>query len=239
MVAFILGIFGSTIATTSQILPTRELTNDDFQSVRERIHWNSLLPDGVGHRTVKKLVRVDWPADPIDSAIDNLPVELRIVALEKLTQVTRRKNTGRILEHRPPEIAAADFEIYKNYIAHNLGNTIIEVGVLKEFLEHIFSKSDTRFIRATALVAHLRKYGKHELNKYLDFITPLTLIDWSRSIREPREFRAEMERTNSYTFIKNPHGSLRSLIYLERATWTNLFRNRLNRLVVTGYEYID
>ena len=231
--------------SSALLLPVRASVRSELKISATRFHWSTLLPGGIHtSRTLKHVLRTDWPADPVDDLIEKIPVSFRIEVLNQLTNAINRSKMAWYIGEM--DFRQPDSEL-KNYLHHMVSNTFMEFELLQIFFEYVFSrppKSATmdevyEGISALPLTQILRAFALKNWNSNVDFLSPRMLADWSEFLHTSGEFRTQMSIEQMRNFQTNSKINPRTLVYLEPATWRKLFQKRLNRLKLTGYEDIE
>ena len=230
-------------ATQHHTLPYRQLGTESIEYRRKRFPWSSLSPTGTRIRKSfkQKYLHADWPIDPVDAAIESLPFELRVIALLNLLTAGRRSDLAGLIKAGIPYAKRFDEAVdiaYRNYMNHIIGNSHLEVSLMKRFLAHMY---DGKQVHESAQVVanELRDYAKSRWNVSVDFITPSMLLDWSHGMQIASGFRIECAEEQSNRFQQGLEISSQELLNLEIATFKEMIKFRRQKLVLTGYEYID
>ena len=227
-------------------IPYRQLTLDDLGYSRHRFAFSSITPKGFRRSNPKTDLPYGDHEDLIDTKIDNIPVHYRTEILNEVINGTGRDTIRRLhsklLKLLPNKGSRRD-EYLKTYFRFLVGSTYLEIELLRIFLRYMYVVKDchdsTDSFSALSMVDEMRAYGESKWNTSMDFLSPRMMIDWSRQLKIPGLFRVDIAKSELTSFQANSPITPRTLLSLHTLTWKSIFRDRLHRLTLTGYENID
>ena len=230
-------------ATDGSSLPFRSTTQSDVDISTTRFPWSHLLPRDILLTHQKHILRTEFPQDSVDELVDRIPVFYRIEILHRLADTRHKKQVKEILRREtnsnPPELS--------NYVLHLLGNTYVEQELFVIFIRLVLSRPPESYYgrnpyrprSATRLLQQMREFARNQLNLDLNFLSSRTLVDWADAMQKKLDFRTQVELEEADQFATARVLTPRTFVFLERATCSKIFKKRLYRLSLTGYEDID
>ena len=229
---------------SSVTLPFRQIDPIDRAPLRERFPLHFVLPKNTGTKSKNFTLPYGYPEDSVDALIDFLPVEDRIAALSFLGRSARYDEAHSIKSHN---YGFADST--NDYILYLVGNSYVEFDLLKMFLKFAYSKRDNtplnQLFNAVSLVEYFREYSGRNFGHSLEFFSARMLIDWFELFKTARDGSLRSRRLLKLMIGGTYHEKAaedippNALINLELSSWKEVLKNRLNRLLLTGYENID
>lgn len=219
-------------------IPYRQLSFDDLFDSRHRFAWRSIAPDDSHKSSPKTDLSYGGDEDAIDAKIDNVPVEYRVEVISQLLATRDRVAMHRINREgiRLANRDASRDEIILPYTRFMIGSTYLEIEFLRIFIRSIYTREPSS---ALMIVERMRELAGSKWNATMEFLSPRMIIDWSKCSKIPGQFRVGIPLKEPRTIERTRRVTPRTLLNLEPVAWKPIFRDRLHRLKLSGYENID
>ena len=216
--------------------PVRKFGDDTRFARRDRFPWFSITPAKVTVRSKKYTIPYGASEDLLDSLIDALPPFQRTEAMNALLSANSRTDAHsfeNVMEHHSS---------IREYAQNIIGNMYIEIELLFIIVRigfRMFQNGEEKLTSAIAVIKYLRRYSTRRLNHSFNFYSARNLVDLFEIFASKDRFRWEMDVKNLGAWKKEKKCAPGTLLSLEMSPWKQIIQNRLNRLILTGYENID
>ena len=221
-------------STTS--IPWREVDPVYRGEFRSRFPWQEITPDFTGRTSKKIKVIYGDEEDPLDTSIESMAVGDRLTVLTLLARTQKRDEAHALVD--------SHLWIFQmnEYIKHLIGNMYLELGALEQFLQFAYAREfpgQDLHRSAVAFVEYMISYSEKTLGHSFEFFSARMVMDWLEVFQQRGCFRVEISRANRQIWKSTNLLPPKSMMNLEFGVWKHILKNRLNRLLLTGYENID